>query len=191
MNFSDYFRYDPTSPSGLVWAKNIYNGRARNILLYSEGDICGSIHKDGHWSVAFRVLGKQVRRYCHRIIWCLVHGSIPDNMTIDHINRVRSDNSLLNMRLVTKKTNTRNRSIDSRNKSGKTGVSFSEVGKYEYAVASWVDDDGKQFSKNFPVHKLGRDTAFTLAVEHREQMIKEVNLISSEKYTEDHGVQNE
>lgn len=180
------FRLDNGSPSGLSFAKNIYNGKKKNIIMYSEGEHCGSIHRDGHWSVAFRVNGVQHRRYCHRIIWELTHGAIDDNLEIDHINGIRSDNRIENMRLVTKKTNLRNQKTNTRNTSGKTGVSLLCVNGYEYWSATWIDDTGKRFAKRFSVSKLSNDIAFERASEYRDKMISEINKVSSDIYTERH-----
>lgn len=58
----------------------------------------------------------------HRIIWKLVHGTEPD--FIDHVNGVRSDNRLSNLRSVTVHENMRNRKISSNNTSGFPGVHF-------------------------------------------------------------------
>lgn len=49
------------------------------------------------------------RTYAHRLAWILTHGSIPDGMVIDHINRIRHDNRLCNLRLVNAKGNAANR----------------------------------------------------------------------------------
>ena len=181
------FRYEPHSKSGIVWAHNIYKGRYRNILAYSAGEDCGSIHRDGHWSVAFRVNGKQVRRYCHRILWEIVNGPIPAGMYIDHIDGDRTNNKICNLRLVTSKGNNSNRAMDTRNKSGVTGVSSSFASGYEYVTASWVDFVGKRFIKSFSVAKLGYDKAFELAVAHREAMVKNMNLVLEYPYSERHG----
>ncbi|MGG8661114.1 HNH endonuclease [Streptomyces lividans] len=45
-------------------------------------------------------------------------------MYIDHINQNRSDNRIENLRLVSNKENSNNRSLSSRNKSGINGVSW-------------------------------------------------------------------
>lgn len=187
MNFSEYFRASKESPSGLVWSKNIYNGRNRNVLLFSVGEPCGSKHGDGHWSVAFRVNGKQVRKYCHRILWELVNGEIPDGMYIDHINGDRLDNNLSNLRLTTSKGNNSNRAISSVNLSGVTGVSETKSGEYRYVTASWVDEFGKKCNKHFSISKLGYDEAFSLAKEYRELKIQELNKILEYPYSERHG----
>lgn len=60
----------------------------------------------------------------HRIIMLLCFGHIPENAEIDHINHVRDDNRLVNLRFVTRSGNCRNHSISSRSTTGVTGVSF-------------------------------------------------------------------
>ena len=45
--------------------------------------------------------------YVHRLIWCLLNGDLK-GMDIDHINGIRDDNRIENLRLVTKTQNNRN-----------------------------------------------------------------------------------
>lgn len=187
MEFSDYFMVSPSSSSGLAWAKDIHNGRLKNILMFSKGDPCGTIHKDGHWSVAFRYKGRQIRRYCHRILWELIYGDCSSDLTVDHINGIRSDNSVDNLRLVSKRANCRNSKMNSNNTSGVAGVSYSVVGPYSYAVASWVDDTGNRRIKNFSIAKLGAEAAFKAATDHRAEMIAKINQTSLDVYTDRHG----
>lgn len=47
--------------------------------------------------------------YQHREIWELLKGKIPDHLTIDHINRIKTDNRINNLRLATMKEQTLNR----------------------------------------------------------------------------------
>lgn len=56
----------------------------------------------------------------HRVIWKLVYGSEPDQ--IDHINGIRSDNRLENLRNVSPQENQRNCVRQRNNVSGATGV---------------------------------------------------------------------
>lgn len=44
----------------------------------------------------------------HRFIWEAFHGPIPSGMEIDHLNTIRDDNRLENLRLVTPKENKHN-----------------------------------------------------------------------------------
>ena len=48
-------------------------------------------------------------RTVHHIIWEFVNGSIPDHLEIDHINGVRNDNQISNLRLVNRSQNNQNR----------------------------------------------------------------------------------
>lgn len=66
------------------------------------------------------VLGKML--LAHRIAWAITHGRWPDHF-IDHINGVRSDNRLCNLREATPAENSRNSDIPM-GKSGVRGVRF-------------------------------------------------------------------
>ncbi len=63
----------------------------------------------------------------HRIIWYLVHSEMPDE--IDHINGDRTDNRLVNLRSVTRKTNCENLARRFKNTSGVTGVCWDRDNK--------------------------------------------------------------
>lgn len=56
----------------------------------------------------------------HRVIWALVHGAWP--IEVDHINGDRCDNRLINLRSVSRSTNTKNKRLSSLNRSGAQGV---------------------------------------------------------------------
>lgn len=62
--------------------------------------------------------------YAHRIAWAMHHGQWPEH-DIDHINGVRNDNRICNLRSVNRKDNMQNRAISSNNTSGTMGVSYS------------------------------------------------------------------
>ena len=57
----------------------------------------------------------------HRVIWALVHGEWPKDQ-VDHINGVRDDNRIANLREATDAENKRNQKRRSDNTSGITGV---------------------------------------------------------------------
>ena len=66
--------------------------------------------------------------YAHRIIWFWVYGEWPKE-EIDHINHIRTDNRLCNLREVSRKENHKNLSKRKNNTSGKTGVWFDKTNK--------------------------------------------------------------
>lgn len=57
----------------------------------------------------------------HRAIWAIYHGQWPEDC-IDHINGIRVDNKIENLRVVTKQENKKNAAMRSDNTSGITGV---------------------------------------------------------------------
>lgn len=92
-------------------------------------------HVTDIWNVRFAgkmagsISPRGYRRLCifnrmipaHRAIWCMTKGNWPD-AHIDHINGIRSDNRLCNLRDVPRSLNQRNLSKMSTNSSGVTGV---------------------------------------------------------------------
>lgn len=66
--------------------------------------------------------------YNHRISWCHYYREQPPEF-IDHINRVRTDNSIKNLRACTLSLNQSNRKLNSNSSTGFTGVSYVERSK--------------------------------------------------------------
>ena len=95
--------------------------RDRNTIRrkYVAGSIKGA--KDGYRRVGIK--GKTYQE--HRIIMMLCFGHIPENAEIDHINHVRDDNRLVNLRFATQGENLKNQSVSSKSTTGVTGVYFS------------------------------------------------------------------
>lgn len=90
------------------------------------GKIAGSLSGDGYWQVVFD--GSTWK--AHRLIWVYVNGSIPENMEVDHINAVKTDNRIENLRLATRKENGRNLHNRAAGVSGVRGVYLHNSGKY-------------------------------------------------------------
>lgn len=67
----------------------------------------------------------------HRVAWVIYNGEIPEGMEIDHINHIKHDNRMSNLRLVTKLENAKNTKLKSNNKTGFNGVHLDRSsGKY-------------------------------------------------------------
>jgi hypothetical protein len=63
----------------------------------------------------------------HRLVWIWHYGDIPENLQIDHINRIKTDNRIENLRLVTHSENNKNRNpykINKKNINQKTVFDF-------------------------------------------------------------------
>lgn len=85
------------------------------------GTRAGSNGNNGYRSI--HLLGKSYPE--HRIIWYWVHGSFPKGH-IDHINHVRDDNRISNLREVTISENARNRKRNLKSRTGEVGIWYNK-----------------------------------------------------------------
>jgi hypothetical protein len=99
------FRYDPTT--GVI--SRVSKGKSK-VGSKSQGYL--------------RIKIDDASYLAHRIAWFLHYGEWPKG-EIDHINRVRDDNRICNLRDVSKSENQRNATRQHNNKSGVSGVGYS------------------------------------------------------------------
>ena len=83
------------------------------------GKIAGTYDKNGY----LRILYKGKLYMGHWLAWLYVYGKWPDN-EIDHINGNPSDNTILNLRDVTRKQNMENKKVYKNSKTGYPGVTW-------------------------------------------------------------------
>lgn len=96
----------------LIRKKRTTPGRGGGVV---GKELKGSTHKSGY--KYFRIFGKQVA--LHRAIFSWHYGFLPKE--IDHINRLRSDNRIENLRASTRSENTFN-TEGNKNKTGVPGI---------------------------------------------------------------------
>lgn len=108
----------------------------------------GHVYKKDKDGVFSRVLGSAVGRghlamtvkqkvfYMHRVVYEFANDPIPHGLQIDHINEVKTDNRLSNLRVVTQSENFQNISIpNQRSLTGLRGVSVDRrTGKFAAAT---------------------------------------------------------
>jgi len=118
----DIFSY----ADGLLKWKHSLTGSRR-----VAGMVAGSINNDGY--VIVEVAGKSVA--AHRIVWLMHNGHWPTG-EIDHINGIRHDNRIENLRDVHRKTNAENRrSASKTSKTKLLGVEYlPKIDKYRARI---------------------------------------------------------
>lgn len=106
---------DYNEESGLfVWRRRPRTCRVQ------VGDVAGYINSKGYVYIGLDGKG----HLGQRLAWLYVHGVLPA-LEVDHINGIRSDNSLRNLRLTTHAENQQNRRVPSKSsKTGYLGVEF-------------------------------------------------------------------
>jgi len=122
----------------LYWKKS-------NGTKITAGKIAGSLSKDSGY--IFIRLGKLYRS--HRLIWIYHYGDIPEGLQIDHINRIRNDNRIENLRVVSQSTNNLNQ--DRKN------VRLYQHKNGELMYSGYYVVDGKQYSKSFDTEQKAID----------------------------------
>lgn len=140
----EIFEYN--SESGLLSWK-IKNGN-RGL----KGRTAGHVMNNGYRSVSINGRPYLV----HRLVWLIHNGYVPEN-DIDHINRIRSDNRIENLREVSRMCNARNTCNFKHNTSGVKGVYWD---KSKNKWKSYLIINGKVFN-------FGNHDSFEEAVFHR------------------------
>lgn len=140
VNIGEYLKYDESSQSCLRWIKLF--GRSRNIKI---GDVAGSKHHTGYFSVRFNGITFQT----HRIIFFLHNGYCPD--VIDHIDGNPSNNIIDNLREATFSENNSNTRTRKDNFCSRKGVSKHTSGNYWYVG---IQKNKKRFCKYFSLNQF-------------------------------------
>lgn len=180
IDWSEYFRLDVESPSGLT---RIKGKRGNKIKPYFVGTKIFSPNKNPiGWTLSFKYQVYLI----HRIIWKLNYGSIDRSKVIDHLDGNPLNNSISNLTLKTQADNTKNAAKYSNNVSGTTGVSFKSQKNSEGWVAFWNELDGTRRTKFFSVSKMDYEDAKKLAVSFREEQMKRL-ISEGADYTDRHG----
>lgn len=189
IDFTKIFYYDETSPSCLRWAvdipyKGLFGGEA---LKRKVGDVAGTLQTARKGSLfRWKIKYNQKAYMAHRIIYEMHFGPVDKSLVIDHIDGNSENNKIENLRLVPQKINARNTKKNKNSKTGTTGVTYRVVNGCEYYAAAWVNEEGMQANKYFPIKKYGAELAEHLACEYRLHMIDLLNL-QGHGYTERHG----
>ncbi len=149
----EVFDYNPETGE-VTWKK----GRPTSFGHFDEskkGQPCGWFEGDGYLKTSF----KNIEMPVHRLAWFLHHGEWPEKM-LDHKDRDKQNNRLVNLREATYQDNARNSNIYCTNTSGAKGVSYNTGNKtYE----AYIKIDGVKrhlgYYKEFAAARKVREMA--------------------------------
>ena len=103
--------FDYRVDGNLIW-------KVRKAKRIKIGDIAGSFDR----THGYHTVGIDGRLYkAHRLIWLWHHGYMPEG-ELDHINKIKHDNCIENLREVSSQCNKRNAGNPKDNKTGVKGV---------------------------------------------------------------------
>lgn len=99
-------KYSPEAIERLL-SNYTYCADTGTITTVKTGRVLTGKTSVGYHMVQFRLNGTQHKYLAHHVAWFMTYGVWP--MEIDHINRDRADNRIVNLREVTRAENLRNR----------------------------------------------------------------------------------
>lgn len=171
--WEDYFYYDESSPT--------YLRNSISKVGVKKGSIAGTVSRSRGYSFV-KLFGKVYP--AHRIIWEMHNFTLKPTENIDHINGVRSDNRLENLRAVSASENRRNVAKSRRNKSGVCGIRFRADKSCWVAFVKTLN--GKDVQKSFTTTKYDYITSKLYAKMWRDTEISKLNLQGA-GYSDRHG----
>lgn len=113
----EFVLYDPETG---IFTRKVDRGRNQfgsEFARWKAGKTMGTINPSGYCRIS--IFGSI--HQAHRLAWLYHYGEWPDGL-IDHINGVRHDNRIENLRVVDCAGNARNMSRSAKNKTGINGV---------------------------------------------------------------------
>ena len=138
-----------------LFAYNPQTGQVTNAVRRGHtakaGARAGGLDPGGY----LRIKHKRTTIMAHRLAWRIHFGEWP-NQLIDHINGIKSDNRISNLRVASKSQNNWNRKLNKNSSSGVKGVSWR---KNEKAWRARIHIKGKCVHNSRHETKEGAETA--------------------------------
>jgi hypothetical protein len=107
-----------------AYVKELFDYHPDGYLTWKRSKGCANVNDKVGWINGTFYLQTKIDKeiyFVHKLVWLWHYGEIPTGM-LDHINRVRGDNRIENLRLANASQNNWNSVIRKDNKSGYKGV---------------------------------------------------------------------
>ena len=101
----NYEGYQVSNLGRVKSLKRFRKGKNGSLASIKEKILKPKISHNGYYRVALFKNSKVRFYFVHRLVWLVFNGPIPENMQINHINEVKTDNKLENLNLMTAKEN--------------------------------------------------------------------------------------
>lgn len=151
----------------------IFTWKVRPCRNVMAGDKAGTLHPTGYLKI---VIDKRAYN-AHRLAWFYMTGEWPE-FAIDHINGIKHDNRIDNLRKANWSENAMNRKTDKRSQSKIKNIRICKCNQNGNAHYSWqvqICANGRKVSKSFSHNKYGYDNALRLAIEWRDKTLEELH----------------
>lgn len=133
----EWFEY---RDGGLYWKK-----LRSQFCRYKIGQQAGSVMNNGYRRIRINAIDYRE----HRLIWIYFNGDVSNDIMIDHINRIKDDNRIENLRAVS-------RSVNGLNQKSKNVRTYNLVNG-EITYRGYYGIDGKTISKSFHTEQEATD----------------------------------
>lgn len=124
----------------------------RTGIVYSRRGPVLYVNNHGYIVTTINVMGLKKTVKAHQVVWLCADRDIPKGKVLDHKNRIKTDNRLCNLRLVSQQENLKNRRSfkGNMNPAAKINLRIAKEIRDEYKTGDW---SYAYFSRKFKITK--------------------------------------
>ena len=101
----NYEGYQVSNLGRVKSLKRFRKGRNGSLVTVKEKILKPWINSTGYYLIELSKQSIKKKHLVHRLVWSAFNGQIPEDLQVNHINEVKTDNRLSNLNLMTCKEN--------------------------------------------------------------------------------------